>query len=836
MAEEKKAKPDLEKEFGEIDEQIILKEGELSEEELAEKKKRNTNLSKNLNLNFSIPDPKIIFKEKSEKVKNKLKEHKDKIISYGLSALSLIIVISILIAFLNKSHSDEELEPREDELAVYTAMAFKKPSTIPTKESQVEELVKKANFLYQQGDKNEALKIYGRIATYNASLSYYNLGVARAKKDQCLEAVDAFDRAIQNLEHITPSAINAAVCSKKLNKLDDMKAYLDLAYKHLPEELDSDLYSYYYSLISFYRGNYFETFSSLKHRTSDYFEDEKNMMESRVHLLFENYGDSAEALTKSLQTEDYGSLGMIYANMGELKLAKDYIERGIEAKKFNSAEDRELMRLKYAGVLVDLKLGNVRDSGITLSALNDIYEGKLTDAYSLELSLQENMFDVQKAQKFFQKELQFSKYTNYQILLYFAPYKVFDAKKSINIIKKGSANIAIGDSEEATNYLEDGAKSSDVNKNIVLAVKEAFNKRLRIANKILREIEAENPKHAILHYDLGLTYAQLGDMSSAHSHFKKSFHLNSRDYLSGVFALMTGDLIGADTDKLSEVLKENLSIENETSEKRFYETLFNFRNGNFNALQDWLHNLSKDEKEDLLNLGLGFLITTILDSSEENRKENKLIARKIVAKLPNDILTHLLYLYSNFKDLDIKEFSRAVIHHFEATPLPLYDFYYGTRITQETFIKFHLLTGKLQELQNELEHYYNVELKNPEGIIQALALTMLYNKNYEKSYKLYNKLIDDFDVKDSRTLFLAGVSAVASKHYANAVALFELARMKNKMNLETRFALGLLYLEAKNFEAGGVLFKRFENAPFFSDFFDFNVKTAEKIESFYKNQ
>jgi hypothetical protein len=60
--------------------------------------------------------------------------------------------------------------------------------------------------------------------------------------------------------------------------------------------------------------------------------------------------------------------------------------------------------------------------------------------------------------------------------------------------------------------------------------------------------------------------------------------------------------------------------------------------------------------------------------------------------------------------------------------------------------------------------------------------------------------------------------------------------MKNKMNLETRFALGLLYLEAKNFEAGGVLFKRFENAPFFSDFFDFNVKTAEKIESFYKNQ
>jgi len=50
-----------------------------------------------------------------------------------------------------------------------------------------------------------------------------------------------------------------------------MKAYLDLAYKYLPEEYDSPLYSYYYAMIAFYRNQYFETFSPLAHRTSDYF-------------------------------------------------------------------------------------------------------------------------------------------------------------------------------------------------------------------------------------------------------------------------------------------------------------------------------------------------------------------------------------------------------------------------------------------------------------------------------------------------------------------------------------------------------------------------------------
>jgi len=821
MAEEKNSEKDIN-----LDEQIILKEGELTKDEVSAKKKINSNL----NLNFSMPDPKIILAEQKKKLQEKFGKYKDKILYYGLSAISLIIVLTIILMFVNRDKPEDLNLEHDENLDLNSKALFHNPTDNPVKVSQVENLVQKANLLYETGDKREALKLYGRIATYNASLSYYNLGVARLKKGMYKKAINAFDRAIQNREHITPSAINGAVCSQKMNNPEQMKAYLDLAYKHLPEELDSPLYSYYYSLISFYKGKYFETFSSLKHRTSDFFNDEKNMMESRINLLFENYGGSVTSLEKSLTQKDKGNLGLIYANMGELELAKTNLQSAIENMKPQTSENVELMKLKYAKALVSLKLGDVKDSGLNIMAINDMYEKKLDESYQLRLFLKESIFDVQKAQKFFHKEREFVKYNNYQILFYFASYKIFDAKKSINLIRKGSANLAMGDSDSATNYLESGAKSSDVNKNIILAVKEALNKRLRTANRILREIQKENPKHAVLHYDLALTYAQLGDMKSANKHFKRSFHLNARDYMSGIFSLLTGDLIGADLRKLEDVLKENLSLENDSEKIKEYEALLYLRENNYRGIQKWLDTNPDISRDNLFELGFGYLITTILDTDYENQKRNKKIAKKILGKLPNDIFAHLIYLYSNYHDLDIKEFSKEIIHHFQVHRLPLYDFYYGARITQEMFIKFNLLTGQLERLQTKLNRYYKVELKNPEGIVQALALTKLYNRNYEGAYRLYNKLIDDFQVKDSRTLFLAGVSAIASKHYANAVALFELAKLRNKMNLETRYALGLLYLDSKNFSAGGIQFKRFGGEKFYSDFFDFNVEIPEKIE------
>jgi tetratricopeptide (TPR) repeat protein len=241
-------------------------------------------------------------------------------------------------------------------------------------------------------------------------------------------------------------------------------------------------------LIAYYKNYYFETFSPLKHRTSKFFDDEKNMIETRVNLLFENYGNSAIALEKSLTKQDTGALGFIYANMGELKVAKQYIEKAMEYEGNLEEDNIKQLRLKYAHSLIDLKLGNLKSSANEIKHISNIYDKKIDKSYQLELFLKESLFDVQQAQKFFQKEREFVQYRNYQFIFYFSPFKIFNAEKSINLIKKGSVNIALGDTETATEYLEGGAKSSDVNKNIILAIKAALNKRLRIANQILKDI------------------------------------------------------------------------------------------------------------------------------------------------------------------------------------------------------------------------------------------------------------------------------------------------------------------------------------------------------------
>ena len=47
---------------------------------------------------------------------------------------------------------------------------------------KLDKLIQKANLLYKKGDKKEALKLYQQIASYNESISNYNIGVAKMKE------------------------------------------------------------------------------------------------------------------------------------------------------------------------------------------------------------------------------------------------------------------------------------------------------------------------------------------------------------------------------------------------------------------------------------------------------------------------------------------------------------------------------------------------------------------------------------------------------------------------------------------------------------------------------
>ncbi|MBW6489481.1 MAG: hypothetical protein K0A91_10575, partial [Sulfurimonas sp.] len=103
-----------------------------------------------------------------------------------------------------------------------------------------------------------------------------------------------------------------------------------------------------------------------------------------------------------------------------------------------------------------------------------------------------------------------------------------------------------------------------------------------------------------------------------------------------------------------------------------------------------------------------------------------------------------------------------------------------------------------------------------------------------ESYMLYNNLIDNLKVRDSQTLFLGAVASTAAEHHENAIALLELSKMKNPDFLESRYALGLLYLEAKNNKGAVIQLSRVTKNNFNSEYFNF-VIDADKL-MFEKSQ
>ena len=70
---------------------------------------------------------------------------------------------------------------------------------------------------------------------------------------------------------------------------------------------------------------------------------------------------------------------------------------------------------------------------------------------------------------------------------------------------------------------------------------------------------------------------------------------------------------------------------------------------------------------------------------------------------------------------------------------------------------------------------------------------------------------------------MGAIASTAAGHHGNAIALLELANLKNKSFSESRYALGLLYLELKNNEAATIQFAHIDANYFLSQYFDFEI-------------
>ncbi len=729
---------------------------------------------------------------------------KKKFIIFGGIGIGAIILIAIIVVLL----SSESEKP--DEISMeFIEEQLDKNTTQTIKPSKLENMIAKANYLYTSGSKDEALSLYEKIALYSEAISHYNLGVAQLKDAQYSLALSTFQKAIVNDEKRCVSAINAAVCSLHLKDKESFKYYIDLAHAYLSHEVNSPLYSYYYALISYYNNNYIEALSALKNPTSNEYPDVQKHLSAKINALFGNSYDAIEVMEKDYNEIDALSIGLLYANIGDLTLAKKYLEDAMY-------RNIEPVKTGVALALINIKAGKVSTAATQLKNITDMFPEEVYKPYPIKVKLKDSLFNPQKAQYRYRDTSNNNLAITYQKIFYFSPYKIYNANKTISYIRKGNANIFIDNVASAKKYLQKSASSSNVNQGITQAIKKALSFKTREANKELKRLITIQPKHSILHYNLALTYAQLGDMTNAYKHFLRSYHLDAKNYLSGIYAIMTSKIISKDTMKLKSIIKDSLLLEEESEETNLYKTLLHLIEDNFLATIDWLR---YDYKQRPLYLALDTIIALKLNKIDIAKKSSQ----KLTILLPNDILPHLMHIDTIYYDLTQEEYAAQVASYLKNQNFSFQDLYFGPYVTRYLYIQQNLIIGRLYFLRQQLRKILETTDESIHELTSSLALASLYDKAFEESYTLYNQLVDELKVRDAHTLFLAAVASTAASHHENAIALLELSKMKDSNFLESRYALGLLYLEVMNNKGAVIQFGKIKGSGFNSEFFDFEI-------------
>ncbi len=730
---------------------------------------------------------------------------KKKILLFGGIAIILVLIIVISLLLVLKASQKKEKYSMDNLESSLTKT--KKEVVQPSK---LENMIAKANYLYSNGSKNKALSLYERIAQYSEAISLYNLGVAQLKNKQYKQAQKTFEKAIQNNDKRCVSAINAAVCSLHLKEQENFQYYLDLAYAYLPSEANSPLYHYYYALINYYNKNYLEALSALQNsKDKMVYPLIENDLKAKLHALFGNNYAAIEAMENKFQDGDDLSLALLYARVGEYNLAISHLQESI-------LKNIQAVRAQLALGLIDLKAGKIIDATREIKNVTDMFPKQVAKLYPIKVKLQQSLFDAKVAQKNYLKNITNSRSLIYQRIFYFSPYKVFNANKTISYIRRGNANIYIDDVASAKGYLAKSATVSNVNIGITTAIKQALSFKIRQANSTLKTLVKRQPKHSILQYDLGLSYAQMGNMELAHKHFLRSYYLDAKNYLSGIYALLSAQLINKESKKLKSIIKDSLADEPESEEKQFYMTLLHIAQNNYISSIDWLDN---NYKQKPIYLALNFIIAMKLNKMQAAQEASQ----KLTTLLPHDILPHLMYIDAHFYDLEETKYAAKVLNYLKKQQFDFTDLYYGPNITRFLYIKENLITGKLYFLAQQLEKKLQESQTQTADMMSALAMSYLFGQQYEKAYTLYNTLIDEVKMRDVNTLFLGAIASTAAEHHGNAIALLELANLKNKNFAQSRYALGLLYLELKNNEAAVIQFAHINTNSFQSQYFDFTI-------------
>ena len=786
---------------------VILEEAEFEQdEETAPLEEQDSGDSEYM---VSLDELEPVAPEQPAEVQEVGKKSKKKLFVIGGAAGALALILTVILFLVFKSDKKPPIDERQivkDIEEHYESQKFGS--------SKIDDMIAKANLLYEKGNKFEALKIYENIAIYNQSLSSYNLGVSQMRQGKFKEALESFKKAIANDENVAVSAINAAVSSLELKNEQNFNYYINLANSFLYKEADSPLYNYYYALINYYKGQYIEALAALAHAENGYYKDRYDYLAAKI-LSF--IGDDAEAIKKLEAQKEFDAdlaLGMLYARLGQYDKARNRLNLAL-----NKGGDSNKINAMIA--IINLKDGKFEAATNEIKAVFHEDSLFLGVNFPIKTILKPELFDVNLAQAHFRNDLFFDKTKRYETLFYFAPYKVFDPGQTINYIRKGGVSLFLDDASAAGNYLNASGALSKVNLELSLAIANALNYKLKQANEQFASLISLYPEHSVLHYDLALSYAQLGNFSMAAKHFITSYHLDPTNHLAGVLGAIANDINAVDNAKLLQEISENLGHDANSKDAPVSYALIALIGNNSGALVRWLE---EEKEETALNLAFDAIIAKMTDQGGEFIKK----AQILKAKLPDDIVANILNFIANFKDEGIKKYVEQIQIYFHDKRLNDAAFYHGANIIKEQYIKLLQISGLLNYEREKIKTLLKRDANNAD-LLQTLAYIDIFTNDFEESYRIYNRIIDEFKINDAGTLFLAAVAAIGSNHPQNATALLELSKLTDPNAMESRIALGHLYQEIDNIEAATIQYGMIKDPNFKSKFVDFMIDyTKEK--------
>lgn len=756
-----------------------------------------------------------------------LKENK--ILMIGAIAIAvLVLVFLVLIMVLIFSGGKEEQTAQTTSISrkiIQPAPILSGSKRLEVDDTELGNMIRKANILYAQGDKMEALDLFDNIAAYSQSLAAYNLGVIKLNEGEYSKAISSFDNAIHAGEDISVSAFNAAYSAYMLGDMNLYEYYLGISSSYLYHTANQPLYSYLYGLLQYYKGFYFESLSPFLNPSSPDYVKESKKMASEAFLIF---GDEYNALAQLKQVgdkDDNLAIGLLHARLGEYTQAKQYIYEYLGS---NVGDPQALMALQ----LIETKSGNFKESALILERLNAAEETqKVFDEYPIKAKLRDDLFDVNLAQEnFWNRRFEHNKILGYKILFYYAPFLVFDAKNALAIIDDGNLNAHASNIETAKNTLQEGQRVSQVNRSIAQNLRYLINNQdIRETIKSMERSLKDYPNHSVLHYDLGLLYAQMNDFDNGYLHFVRAYHLDSNNTMAGIFALMCAELTYRDTSRLSNTISTDLAEMSFSSklEHDFLLSLFRYTSDSPSDSLDWFDTLHKQPLHERKPIYYALRAVYGIYMANGAQIANAFEAMK--SFYPKDAVTHTMFELGKRFGSNLKDFALQMNIIYKEKNLDMRSIYYGPSLARELYVYVGFVTGSLRSIQEELEAKLVVETQTSNGILQALALSNIYSNDFEKAFAIYNSLLDDLGESDSQTRFLAAIAAMGANRHENAVALLQLAKIESATNFEAKYALGLLYQEGKNMKAAIQHYDKISHTGFESEFFDFEIDTSELL-------